>query len=135
MMLISGALNTQDMIEDVLDTSELGTRGEGWFVAQFAAFAVILFPPAGLTVRGRETGSGPVERNGAAKLLERRQRGKWPRVEEMCMFACEAHVRCCCLAHRVNRCAAVSDASAHRVRWTPWHCSACCLASRCCEWW
>ncbi|KAG2454758.1 hypothetical protein HYH02_000593 [Chlamydomonas schloesseri] len=41
--------NSKDLIEDVLDTSDLGTRGEGWFVAQLAAFAVLLFPPAGLT--------------------------------------------------------------------------------------
>ncbi|PNW84455.1 hypothetical protein CHLRE_03g145247v5 [Chlamydomonas reinhardtii] len=40
---------SKDLIEDVLDTSELGSRGEGWFVAQLAAFAVLLFPPAGLT--------------------------------------------------------------------------------------
>lgn len=38
----------------MLDTSELGSRGEGWFVAQLAAFAVLLFPPAGLTVSGRQ---------------------------------------------------------------------------------
>ncbi|KAG2439994.1 hypothetical protein HXX76_004111 [Chlamydomonas incerta] len=40
---------SKDLIDDVLDPTELGGRGEGWFVAQLVAFAVLLFPPAGLT--------------------------------------------------------------------------------------
>ena len=41
----------QALTEEILDTSKLGKRGEGWFVAQLLLILLVLFPPQPLEVR------------------------------------------------------------------------------------
>jgi hypothetical protein len=42
----------QEVMAELTDTSQLGKRGELWFVAQSLAIIAVIFPPGGLEVGG-----------------------------------------------------------------------------------
>lgn len=42
----------QELLQELQDPAQLGQRGEGWTLAQFAALACVLLPPFHATVRG-----------------------------------------------------------------------------------
>jgi len=50
---------TEQLIEELTDTTDLGGRGEGFFVAQVVAVLAILFPPAVLGVSPAPPAAGP----------------------------------------------------------------------------
>ena len=47
----------QALLEELLDPTERGNRGEGWVVAQLAAVAFLLFPPAVLRTLVNDSGA------------------------------------------------------------------------------
>lgn len=38
----------QELLKEIVDSPELGKRGEAWFAAQLVAFLLVAFPPDGL---------------------------------------------------------------------------------------
>jgi hypothetical protein len=41
----------QELMKELSDTSQLGRRGEVWFLAQLGVFLMVVFPPMKLHVR------------------------------------------------------------------------------------
>lgn len=49
-------IQSQALTDEILDTSKLGKRGEGWFLAQLVLFGVVLFPPHPLELAAKLLG-------------------------------------------------------------------------------
>ena len=86
----------QALLEELLDPSERGNRGEGWVVAQLVAVAFLLFPPAVLRTLVNDSGAALMVVGVVTLCALLCTFSAHFRAGESCRLPCSGHQCCSC---------------------------------------